>query len=130
MEGSIAILDQIEVLSFGTLATIQRLTSEREWVLPDGTQLVHPNRYLKLIRKSNFTPDDMKDKKIVPVHPNFRVIAIARPTVTAQGGAQKGNWLSPEICSLFRYVPMRPLSYVEEMFVIQALCPGIEEVNL
>ncbi|TPX32182.1 hypothetical protein SmJEL517_g04613 [Synchytrium microbalum] len=130
IEGSIAILDQIEVLSFGTLATIQRLTSEREMVLPDGTQLVHPNRYVKLIKKSGFTPAMMKEKKIVPVHPNFRVISIARPTVTAQGGAQKGNWLSPEICSLFRYIPMRSLSYVEEMYVIQMLCPGIEESKL
>ncbi|TPX40629.1 hypothetical protein SeLEV6574_g06527 [Synchytrium endobioticum] len=130
IEGSIAILDQIQVLSFGTLAAIQRLTSEKEWVLPDGTLLVHPSRYSKLMKKFGFTPELIKAKKIIPVHPNFRIIGIARPTVTVQGGAQRGTWLSPEICSLFRYVPMRPLSYVEEMLVIQALCPGIEAAKL
>ncbi|KAJ3316414.1 von Willebrand factor A domain-containing protein 8, partial [Blyttiomyces sp. JEL0837] len=127
LEGSLAILDQIEVLSFGTLASIQRLITEREATLPDGTQLVPAARFARLFGTNKNGVQMLNGHKVLPIHPSFRIVAIARPTSST---SPRGTWLSPEIANLFLFVAVRPLSYLEEMEVIQTLCSGIDEAKL
>nr|KAJ3422948.1 von Willebrand factor A domain-containing protein 8 [Polyrhizophydium stewartii] len=122
LHGRIAVLDPIEVLSFGTLASIQRLVAEREISLPSGITLIHHKRFNSLIAKRGCTADSLAAKQIFPVHPSFRIVAIARPTTTTN---VKGSWLSPEIASMFLFVPMRPLNFAEENHVIETLFPRV-----
>ncbi|KAI9366882.1 AAA domain-containing protein, partial [Zopfochytrium polystomum] len=127
LAGSVVVLDQIEVLSFGALASLQRLISERAATLPDGTQLLPQDRYVELSKLPGYSQEVLTARKVYPVHPSFRVIAIARPTSSV---SPRGTWLNPEITSMFMFVPMRPLAYTEEMEVIQTVCPGVDEVQL
>jgi MoxR-like ATPase len=127
IEGSIAILDQIEVLSFGTLSSIQQLIQDREISLPDGTLLVKFDKFNKLSQKAGYSPKLLAERRVIPIHPSFRIIAIARPSTST---SLRGSWLSAEIANLFQFIPMRPLSYVEEMEVIQTICPGVPEQQL
>ncbi|KAI8930150.1 AAA domain-containing protein [Entophlyctis helioformis] len=122
LNGRVAVLDPIEVLSFGTLASIQRLVTEREVALPSGLTLIHPDRFKMLVSKHGYTAEDLAKRQIMPVHPSFRIIAVARPTTTAN---TKGTWLTPELASMFLFVPMRPLNSVEENHVIQTLFPSV-----
>ncbi|KAJ3061734.1 von Willebrand factor A domain-containing protein 8, partial [Podochytrium sp. JEL0797] len=122
VEGSVAILDQIEVAAEGVIASIQSLICEREISLPDGTLLVSQIHYNRL--KSVFSDSEMTRRRIIKVHPSFRIVALARPK--SESGP-KGNWLSPELLNLFVFVPMRTLSYDEEREVIVSICPGIQE---
>ncbi|KAI8912686.1 AAA domain-containing protein [Gorgonomyces haynaldii] len=121
IHGRLAILDPVDVLSFGTLSTLQRLVSDREAVLPDGTFLVHPTRYQRL--KSQMSSEELLKKRVYPVHPGFRIIAVARPG----SGQVKNSWLNPEIASMFSFVVLRSLSVQEELAIIQTLVPGINE---
>ncbi|KAJ3126154.1 von Willebrand factor A domain-containing protein 8 [Physocladia obscura] len=122
IEGSVAVLDQIEVAAEGVLSSIQSLIAEREVSLPDGTLLINPTRYEKLCKV--ITADEMWSRKILKVHESFRIIALARPKSQP---TSRGTWLTPEILNLFMFVPMRTLSYDEEYNVIQSICPAIEE---
>ncbi|RKO85785.1 AAA domain-containing protein, partial [Blyttiomyces helicus] len=127
LEGHIAVLDQIEILPLGTLSTLQRLITDRELVLPDGTTLIHPARHASLLRRADTTAAMLAAKKIFPIHPAFRVVAVARP---ASSSSPKGNWLNPEILAMFRFVVVRPLVYSEETAVIRTLCPGLDESKI
>ncbi|TPX75293.1 hypothetical protein CcCBS67573_g03438 [Chytriomyces confervae] len=123
IEGSCAVLDGIEVLGEGVLASVSSLIGEREVALPDGRLLIGRERYA-FLRKS-LSEQEIANRNVVRVHDSFRIVALARPTL--QLGGQRGNWLSPEIMNLFVFVPMRTLSYAEEKEVIQAICPSIGE---
>lgn len=117
LHGRIAIMDQIDLLSFGTLESLQRFVTEREFNLPDGSYIIHYNRYNQLIQKHGFTHEQLKKKMIYAVHPCFRIICIARPTLSNK------NWLGPEILSMFHFVPFRTMNLNEELHVIKTLFP-------
>ncbi|KAJ2997148.1 von Willebrand factor A domain-containing protein 8 [Globomyces sp. JEL0801] len=123
IEGSIAVLDPIEVVSIGTIASLQRLIVEREMPLPNGAFLIHPDRFLHLMKQNNWTKGELIARGIYPVHPSFRIVAIARPN---QMGS-KGNWLNQEILSLFSFVVMRPMSIAEEKEVMLSLFPHLSK---
>jgi len=57
-----------------------------------------------------------EDRKIMKISENFRVIALAEPPTL--GGSGKGQWLTPEILSMFLFHSMRPLSQEEERAVL------------
>ncbi|CAG8614734.1 10142_t:CDS:10 [Funneliformis caledonium] len=128
--GSLAVMDGIDTLSFGTIVTLQRLIKEREISLPDGTQLIHPFRYQKLIEGHGFTKEQLDKKGIFAIHPAFRIIALGRPVSGGSGEGRPGAWLSPEIVSMFQFVVVRSLDYQEEMRVLETLSPGIDSNNL
>ena len=52
------------------------------------------------------------------IHPAFRLVALAEPPQTGTG---KGQWLTPEILSMFLYHDMRSLSEGEELEVLAEL---------
>ena len=99
-----AVLDGIEALSYGTLNTLQRLVCEREMQLPDGTRLINAHRYEKLMKKNNMTIEELDAKRLVPIHPSFRIIALARAGVSGQSDTKAGSWLTAEILSMFHFV--------------------------
>lgn len=65
-------------------------------------------------------------RSIFPIHPSFRVLALAEPPVVGaapSGGSSKGQqqWLGPELLTMFLYHTVSPLAKAEEMGLIQGL---------
>lgn len=112
--GGLVIMDGLEHLRFGTLLTLKRLIREREAQLPDGTRLVHPARWAWL-QELNESDDDAKgtDKTLVPrsipgmilpIHPNFRIIGLAREK-SGVGQSGKGvTWIRGEVTGLWLWI--------------------------
>ena len=108
MKGKIAVLDGIHRIHRGTLAVLHRLVHDRELQLFDGTRLLRSDRY---------------DRKVVRIKDNFRIIALAEPPNIS--GSGKGQWLTPEVLSMFLYHSMRPLSQEEEIAVLSRLVKAV-----
>ncbi|KAJ3220295.1 von Willebrand factor A domain-containing protein 8 [Dinochytrium kinnereticum] len=122
LEGDIVVLDHIESLPFGVLSSLQRLISEREITLPDGSHLVPLEKFEMLSKDGKISPSSAhRPIKVLPIHPNFRIIAIAKSSASISI-----KWLVPEIYSMFLFVPMRALSYEEEKEIILKKCPQLE----
>lgn len=128
IHGHLAVLDGIEALSFGTLNTLQRLCSDRETQLPDGTRLISEARYIKLLKKQ--TVEELELKRVFPIHPSFRIMALARAGTSGQSDTKAGSWLSAEILSMFHFIVVDTLPSHEEQQVLTALSPGVDEDKL
>ncbi|KAF7726766.1 von Willebrand factor A domain-containing protein 8 [Apophysomyces ossiformis] len=130
IHGHLAVLDGIEALSHGTLNTLQRLVSERETQLPDGARLINAHRYEKLMKKSGFTVEELEAKRLIPIHPSFRIIALARAGSNGQTDSKSGAWLTAEILSMFQFIVVDSLPSQEEQEVLGCLSPGVNEDKL
>ncbi|KAI8646980.1 AAA domain-containing protein [Parasitella parasitica] len=128
IHGHLAVLDGIEALSYGTLNTLQRLCSDRETQLPDGTRLISSHRYARLMRKQS--PDTLEAKRLIPIHPSFRIMALARAGTSGQTDTKAGSWLTAEILSMFHFIVVDSLPSHEEQQVLGALSPGVDEGKL
>ncbi|KAF1799288.1 AAA domain-containing protein [Mucor lusitanicus] len=128
IHGHLAVLDGIEALSYGTLNTLQRLCSDRETQLPDGTRLISSHRYAKLMRKQS--PEALEAKRLIPIHPSFRIMALARAGTSGQTDTKAGSWLTAEILSMFHFIVVDSLPSHEEQEVLTALSPGVDEDKL
>lgn len=123
LNGNIALLDTIDSLSPGVLGSIQQLIIDREISLPDGSLLISMERYQNLLKSYNQNPAELFRKKILPIHPSFRVIALAR---LPNPFKSKENWLNAEISTMFSFIPMRPMTIKEENIVLTALFPQLD----
>ncbi|KAG0177699.1 von Willebrand factor A domain-containing protein 8 [Apophysomyces sp. BC1021] len=130
IQGHLAVLDGIEALSHGTLNTLQRLVSEREMQLPDGTRLINAHRYEKLMKKSKMTVEDLESKRLIPIHPSFRIVALARAGSSGQTDSKSSAWLTAEILSMFQFIVVDSLPSKEEQEVLECLSPGVNEDKL
>lgn len=92
-----------------------RLVHHRELQLHDGTRLISRERYKFLQEHFNLTKEQLGNAKILEIDPKFRIVAIGEPPNTQSA---TGNWMSPEVLSLFLFHEMRTLSKQEEMHVI------------
>ncbi|XP_033638187.1 von Willebrand factor A domain-containing protein 8-like [Asterias rubens] len=127
LEGSIALLDGLHRVNPSTLAVLHRLVHDRDISLFDGTRLLKDDRYQTLKQQTGLTDEQMKDRSIFPIHPSFRVVALAEPPVI---GSSTQQWLNPELLTLFLYHHLRPLSFAEEMDVIQGMVPNTHSSTL
>lgn len=128
IHGHLAVLDGIEALSYGTLNTLQRLCSDRETQLPDGTRLISSHRYVKLLKKQS--AEELESKRLIPIHPSFRIMALARAGTSGQTDTKAGSWLTAEILSMFHFIVVDSLPSQEEQEVLSALSPGVDENKL
>ena len=85
--GDLCILDGVERLASDTVTTLHSLMTEREISLPDGSKLVRADRM-----GTSIVPSSL----IRPVHPSFRVIALASLTKDS-----RSFWLSDDVMSAF-----------------------------
>uniref|UniRef100_A0A8D0D499 von Willebrand factor A domain-containing protein 8 n=1 Tax=Sander lucioperca TaxID=283035 RepID=A0A8D0D499_SANLU len=66
-------------------------------------------------------------RSIFPIHPSFRVLALAEPPVVgASTNSSRGQqWLGPELLTMFLYHTVSPMARAEEMKLIQGLTPNV-----
>jgi MoxR-like ATPase len=125
--GQYAILDGVHALDSGAFASLQRLVSEREISLPNGTRLVHPQNYQRLRDNFGLTEKDLAEKHIIPVHPGFRIIALGN---SEEFGKQKRSWLTGEVLSMFSFVYLRTMRMEEEVQVLTELFPQLDKLSI
>uniref|UniRef100_A0A8D1PHZ2 von Willebrand factor A domain-containing protein 8 n=1 Tax=Sus scrofa TaxID=9823 RepID=A0A8D1PHZ2_PIG len=66
-------------------------------------------------------------RSIFPIHPSFRIIALAEPPVI---GSTTQQWLGPEFLTMFFFHYMKPLVKSEEIQVIKEMVPSIPQEAL
>ncbi|XP_060732399.1 von Willebrand factor A domain-containing protein 8 [Tachysurus vachellii] len=121
-EGKLVLLDGIHRVNLGTLAVLSRLLHDRELALYDGTRLLRWDRYLAVKEELQLNDHELQERRIFPIHPSFRVIALAEPPVT---GSSSQQWLSPELLTMFFFHTVRPLAKVEEAAIIHQMTPNV-----
>ncbi|XP_058040478.1 von Willebrand factor A domain-containing protein 8 isoform X3 [Ahaetulla prasina] len=126
LQGKLVILDGLHRVNPGTLAVLQRLIHDREITLYDGTRLLREDRYRKLQEELQISAEELEQRAIFPIHPSFRVIALAEPPPV---GSTTQQWLSPELLTLFLFHYMKPLSKNEEIKVIKEMAPNVARAS-
>lgn len=66
--------------------------------------------------------EQLQQRSIFPVHPSFRIIALAEPPVI---GSTTQQWLGPEFLTMFFFHYMKPLVKSEEIQVIKEMVPDM-----
>nr|XP_031540570.1 von Willebrand factor A domain-containing protein 8 [Vicugna pacos] len=127
LEGKLVLLDGIHRVNAGTLAVLQRLIHDRELSLYDGSRLLREDRYMRLKEALQMSDEQLRKRSIFPVHPSFRIIALAEPPVA---GSTTQQWLGPEFLTMFFFHYMKPLVKSEEMQVIKEMVPNIPQEAL
>uniref|UniRef100_A0A452ENN1 von Willebrand factor A domain-containing protein 8 n=1 Tax=Capra hircus TaxID=9925 RepID=A0A452ENN1_CAPHI len=127
LEGKLVLLDGIHRVNAGTLAVLQRLIHDRELSLYDGSRLLREDRYTRLKEELQVSDEQLQQRSIFPVHPSFRIIALAEPPVI---GSTTQQWLGPEFLTMFFFHYMKPLVKSEEIQVIKEMVPDMPPVAL
>jgi von Willebrand factor A domain-containing protein 8 len=110
--GKLVVLEGIHWISAEVLSAISRLLQDREISLPDGSQLISAKHYDKL--KKTYTTEQLRKKRIHPIHPSFRVLGTANISKS-----DSMDWFNEEISGLFRFLQVDPMTIAEERELIQ-----------
>ena len=113
------VLDGVHRLDAGALSVLRRLLHDRELHLPDGSQLLDADRLRDLCKARNLPFPPPPEIGLLPIHPSFRIMAIAEPPA---GGQQ---WLTDETQTMFFTVSVPTLTLAEQEYVIQNLAPKL-----
>nr|XP_005585792.1 PREDICTED: von Willebrand factor A domain-containing protein 8 isoform X1 [Macaca fascicularis] len=127
LEGKLVLLDGIHRVNAGTLAVLQRLIHDRELSLYDGSRLLREDRYMRLKEELQLSDEQLQKRSIFPIHPSFRIIALAEPPVI---GSTTHQWLGPEFLTMFFFHYMKPLVKSEEIQVIKEKVPNAPQETL
>ncbi|KAJ3330432.1 von Willebrand factor A domain-containing protein 8, partial [Gonapodya sp. JEL0774] len=129
IEGKLCILDGIEMLEGGTLASLQRLTQDREIPLPDGSWLTSFANFNALCARTKLSPEELiSGRKVIPIHPSFRLVAMAStPLNPNSSGTLLENlpWLTEEVVNMFHFVVWGQMERLEEEEIVASVtnCP-------
>ncbi|XP_059823780.1 von Willebrand factor A domain-containing protein 8 [Hypanus sabinus] len=124
LSGKLVVLDGIHRVNPGTLAILQRLIHDRELTLYDGSHLLRADRYQDLKRELNLADNDLQQRLIYPIHPSFRILALAEPPAV---GSSTQQWLGSELLTMFLFHNVKPLSMKEEFDVITKMIPRVQK---
>lgn len=122
LRGDLLVLDGIDRIAGDTLSVLQRLCQDRELDLFDGSRLVSWERYAELAAAGIVPPPpdmsagaafepvryrvtaadlgEVHETRIYPIHPAFRVLALAAPPTVAK------PWLHSGTVSMFSFVTL------------------------
>ena len=123
--GRLLVLDGLHRLPPGTCSILLRLLEDGEVTLFDGTRFVSEANYDRLQLQLHLSTGELASRRIFPVHPNFRVMALAVPP--ERGSAE---WLSTELMHIFDFHDVEAYnaaSYVNPTrtaALLQELVPG------
>ena len=124
IRGRIAVLDGLHRLDPSTLASLQSLVVHRFTSLPDGSRLIPEEHYADLIKHSKLTQAELAERRVYPVHPDFRIIGISEPPPLTQATASK--WLGSEALAMFRVKSLSDLTPAIELSIIHSLYPTLD----
>ncbi|XP_067896341.1 von Willebrand factor A domain-containing protein 8 isoform X2 [Heterodontus francisci] len=122
LEGKLVVLDGIHRVNPGTLSILQRLIHDRELTLYDGSRLLRADRYQELKKVLHLSDEDLQQRLIYPIHPSFRILALAEPPVV---GSSTQQWLGSELLTMFLFHSVRSLSMKEELDVLMKMIPRV-----
>lgn len=88
---------------------------DRELQLHDGQRLINDEKYQFIKNNFNLSDSQLSENGILRIHPDFRIIAIAEPP---NNQSAQGNWITPEVLSLFLFHEVRSLTKKEEYQII------------
>jgi MoxR-like ATPase len=120
--GRILILENIEKAERNVLPTLNNLLENREINLDDGSMLISHSNFTKLLEKHS--AEELKAKKILPVHPNFRVIALALPVPRFVGFS-----LDPPLRSRFQSRAILPLNINEKLETLAQIHANLDKTT-
>jgi MoxR-like ATPase len=123
LNGHLCILDPVECLSPGVLASLQRLLVDQETTLPDGKLLVSKKRFESILKEMNIDHLELNRNRVYQIDPAFRVFVMGRPFNTMNG---KKVWINGEILTMFSFVCVREMKYEEEYQVVSSTFPKIK----
>ncbi|XP_078476161.1 von Willebrand factor A domain-containing protein 8 isoform X3 [Lampetra planeri] len=126
-DGSLLLLDGIHRVNPGTLALLHRLVHDRELTLYDGSRLIGADRYEVLQREAGLSSEQLTERGVFPIHPAFRVVALAEPAAPGPTAGNPQQWLGPEALSMFLYHTVPPLTPAQEMDILRAMVPGLPQ---
>nr|XP_015219376.1 PREDICTED: von Willebrand factor A domain-containing protein 8 isoform X1 [Lepisosteus oculatus] len=121
-EGKLVLLDGIHRVNLGTLTVLSRLIHDRELALYDGTRLLQADRYQSLKKELQFSDEELQERSVFPIHPSFRIVALAEPPVV---GSASQQWLGPELLTMFLFHHVQPLAMAEEGEVLRGMTPNV-----
>ncbi|XP_078415732.1 von Willebrand factor A domain-containing protein 8 isoform X1 [Cetorhinus maximus] len=122
LKGKLVVLDGIHRVNPGTLAILQRLIHDRELTLYDGSRLLRADRYQELKKVLCLSDEDLQQRFIYPIHPSFRILALAEPPAV---GSSTQQWLGSELLTMFLYHSVRPLAMKEEADILTKMIPHV-----
>ena len=93
LNGRLAVLDGIEHLGSGTLASLQSLIHDRTITLPDGTSLIGENLFNELQKRENLSEKQLNELGTFKIPSSFRILSIAGTMPTGNGP----HWLTEEV---------------------------------
>lgn len=152
--GHVVVLDGLERLFGDTLASLSRLCYDRDVDLPDGSRLLHHERYDKLaVSYANSAQSDrmLIDGRItLRVHPSFRIMAIASTSAVSSWAAaasqvttqlsstprqpvpsmlpsDESSFCHPEVCGMFDYHVYPAHSVEETIQILQFRFPAVPQ---
>eukprot|EP01060_Flectonema_neradi_P023062 TRINITY_DN3129_c0_g2_i1.p1 TRINITY_DN3129_c0_g2~~TRINITY_DN3129_c0_g2_i1.p1 ORF type:complete len:1879 (+),score=356.83 TRINITY_DN3129_c0_g2_i1:191-5827(+) len=125
INGQLLVLDGVDKLQPGVLASLGRLFIDGEGTLYDGTVLRSTADYNKLL-ESGLSRDQLTEMGVYEVHPAFRIIALAHPANTHQHSstdASGRSWIEGEVQQFFNFhkLCLPPVSEIEE--IIKSVAP-------
>lgn len=126
LNGRLAVLDGLHRINQGSFAVLHRLIHDRELQLFDGTRLLEHDRYEQIKTDNELSDQDMKERKVFPIHPAFRIVGLSEPPVP---GSASQQWMTPEMLTMFLFHHLRPLSLGEEKEVITRVVPKCPEMG-
>ena len=124
IRGRVAVLDGLHRLDPSTLASLQSLVTHRFASLPDGSRLIAEHHYNDLIKDFKLTRADLAERRVYPVHPDFRIIGISEPPPLTQ--ATPSKWLGSEALAMFRVKSLSDLTPAIELSIIHTLHPKLD----
>lgn len=104
IHGRVLILDGMEKAERNVLPVLNNLLENREMQLDDGRMLVSPERYQQLLDDGEYSQSEMDAQGLVPVHPDFRILALGLPVPP-----HPGHTLDPPLRSRFQAKVVAPV---------------------
>ena len=123
--GQLLILDGVDKLQPGVLASLGRLFIDGEGTLYDGTILRSTADYAKLL-ESGLTRSELTERGVFEVHPAFRIIALAHPAGTHQSSstdASGKSWIEGDVQQFFNFQKLTSPTVSEIEDIIKNVAP-------
>ncbi|GMF11715.1 unnamed protein product [Phytophthora lilii] len=132
--GHLAVLDGVHRLGSDSLSVLQRLVQDREIDLADGSKLVSQTVYNEIVADANKSGDASALSRVSPIHPSFRIIAIAeadpatlKGTTAVPGKESTAAWLSSDNISMFSFHHLPQISPDQSEPIIRHLYPDLPQ---